>query len=46
MVLGGIERRRIDLRRASGRVLRGAAIGVRLRGDQPRLQAIVRDGIL
>lgn len=36
----------IDLRRASGRVLRGAAIGVRLRGDQPRLQAIVRDGIL
>lgn len=36
----------IDLRRSSGRVLRGAAIGVRLRGDQPRLQAIVRDGIL
>jgi len=35
----------IALRTATARELRGACIGVRLRGDAPRVARVVRDGV-
>lgn len=35
----------LDLRTAGARELRGAVIGIRLRGESPRLGRVVRDGV-
>jgi hypothetical protein len=37
--------RPLDLRTAGARELRGAVLGIRLRGESPRLGRVVRDGV-